>query len=175
MQRKSLYGLIIIIISLLCIILMNGCSKKCPGKWLLEDDLEKGLNWRPLKDSMLINEAFSLIDVDITKTSLTCGEECECLIEFDAKVKSIESFYYSFQYNGLFSKIPEWGKGEYSSWEHVNPGKYFEVKGKAYYDYYETGWKIRQFDAPVLDEKKQLVAKFLIPKISLKDDINFFE
>jgi hypothetical protein len=42
------------------------------------------------------------------------------------------------------------------------------------YDLYETGWKIRQFEAPVLNSVKEKVVKFYIPKIVLKEDTSLF-
>ncbi|KPA14019.1 membrane or secreted protein [Candidatus Magnetomorum sp. HK-1] len=160
---------------LLTFMVFYGCSSKFPDTSVLTDDLEKGLNWRPLKDSLMVNKVFSLIDVDITKSSVSCDEQCECILEFRAKLRSKETFFYSYQYKGLYHKIPEWAKANKKVWQRINPGKFYEVRGKGYYDLYETGWKIRQFDAPILNEKKEKITKFYIPKIVLKDNMLLFD
>jgi len=172
MKSKWLFCLLIFLITL---IIFSACTSKFPDTDILTDDLEKGLNWRPLKDSLMVNKVFSLIDVNITKSTVSCDEQCECIIEFRVKLRSKETFFYSYHYKGLYKEIPEWVTANKNSWNRINPGKFYDVKGKAYYDLFETGWKIRQFNAPILNERKEKITKFYIPKIVLKDNMQIFD
>ncbi|ETR65478.1 MAG: hypothetical protein OMM_14187, partial [Candidatus Magnetoglobus multicellularis str. Araruama] len=157
------------VICFLCVVLLWGaCSSKFPDKQTLMDDLQKGLNWKPLKDSLSLENIFELVDLRITKSSVTCDEECECVLSFKGKVRTLETFYYSSQYKGAYYEIPEWGLGNKQAWLRANRGRYCDFAGQAFYDLFDTGWKIRQFDAPILNSNKETMAKF-IPKIVLKD------
>jgi hypothetical protein len=156
------------------VIVMGACSKKFPDYEILKHDLEKGMNWRPLADSLLVNEVIELVSFEIRNSSISCNETCESVLEFRGKVRTIDSFFYSAQYKGVYHEIPEWGMGNKQAWRRANRGQYLDFSGKAYYDLYETGWKIRQFDAPVLNSVKEKVVKFYIPKIVLKEDTSLF-
>jgi hypothetical protein len=156
------------------VIVMGACTKKFPDHGILENDLEKGMNWRPLPDSLLVNEVVELSRFQIRNSSITCNETCESVLEFRGKVRTIDTFFYSSQYKGVYHEIPEWGLGNRQAWRRANRGQYLDFSGKAYYDLYETGWKIRQFDAPVLNSLKEKVVKFYIPKIVLKEDSSLF-
>jgi len=168
MPKKWIFNVLIFLI-FSAIVQFYGCSSKFPDIDVLSEDLEKGLSWRPLKDSLHVDDVFSLIDVRITRSSVSCDESCECILEFRGRLRSINTVYYSVQYKGLYREIPEWGLANKQAWLKINPGRFYEVRGKGYYDLYDTGWKIRQFDAPILNENKEKIAKFYIPKIVLKD------
>jgi len=156
------------------VIILGGCHSKFPDHDILEQDLEKGMNWRPLADSLPVNEVIELVNFQIRNTSISCKDQCESILEFRGKVRTIDSFFYSSQYKGVYHKIPEWGLGNKQAWSRANRGQYLDFSGKAYYDLYETGWKIRQFEAPVLNSRKEKVVKFYIPKIILKEDSSLF-
>jgi len=156
-----------------CIVL-GACHSKFPDHDTLEHDLEKGMNWRPLADSLLVNEVIELINFEIRNSSISCKETCESILEFRGKVRTIDTFFYSSQYKGVYHEIPEWGLGNKQAWSRANRGQFMDFSGKAYYDLYETGWKIRQFEAPVLNSRKEKVVKFYIPKIILKHDTSLF-
>jgi hypothetical protein len=174
-MRKQMIPLVFVFIISSIIILFFGCTSKFPDNEILTFDLEKGLNWRPLKDSLYVNDVFSLTDAYITKSSVACSETCECILEFRARLRSIDTVFYSYQYKGLYHEIPEWGLANQNAWMKINPGRFYEVRGKAFYDLYETGWKVRQFDAPILNENKEKISKFYIPKIVLKDKMILFD
>jgi len=150
------------------------CSSKYPDHSMLEDDLEKGMNWRPLADSLKVNSVIELVSFEIRNSSVSCKDTCESILEFRGKVRTIDTFYYSSQYKGVYHEIPEWGLGNKQAWSRANRGQYLDFAGKAYYDLFDTGWKIRQFNAPVLNSRKEKVVKFYIPKILLKQDSSLF-
>jgi len=165
-------------IALICMLmfmfLCYACSSKAPDRSTLKRDLEKGLNWRPLTDSLIVNKVLTLVDVQLTRSSINCNEQCECILEFKGKVRSTDTFYYSSQYKGVYREIPEWGLGNKPAWKRSGRGRFYEFAGTAYYDLFDTGWKIRQFDAPILDSSKEKVSKFYIPKIVLKEKTSLF-
>jgi hypothetical protein len=165
------FALISILIS---VIFLGACSSKFPDHDILEDDLEKGMNWRPLADSLPVNSVIELVSFQIRNTSISCNEKCESILEFRGKVRTIDTFFYSSQYKGVYHEIPEWGLGNKQAWKRANRGQFLDFSGKAYYDLFDTGWKIRQFDAPVLDSRKEKVVKFYIPKIVLKEEQSLF-
>jgi len=154
--------------------LLGACSSKFPDHDMLENDLEKGMNWRPLADSLPVNSVIELVRFQIRNSSISCNETCESILEFRGKVRTIDTFFYSSQYKGVYHEIPEWGLGNRQAWNRANRGTYLDFSGKAYYDLFDTGWKIRQFDAPVLNSRKEKVVKFYIPKIVLKEDTSLF-
>jgi hypothetical protein len=156
------------------VIVLGACQSKFPDHDILEHDLEKGMNWRPLADSLLVNEVIELINFEIRNTSISCKDTCESILEFRGKVRTIDTFFYSSQYKGVYHEIPEWGLGNKQAWTRANRGQFMDFSGKAFYDLYETGWKIRQFEAPVLNSRKEKVVKFYIPKIVLKEDKSLF-
>jgi len=164
-NKKSIIFFILCFVTLIC----SSCTKFKIDNEELKDDLQKGLQWRPLRDSMKASQVMMVSSCKAVEGHSPTDEEY--VITFEGTLKAIQTFYCSRYYRGFFSVIPDWAKEKKQFWEKISKGTTLYSTGNVYYKKHESGWKLKKFDAPILNDKKE-IAKFRVYRFKLKDKID---
>jgi len=155
------------------IILFSFCLPSCSSDYKisndsLEDDLRKGLEWKPLNDSLYASSVLKIKSCRAIKETPISEEEFT--LKFKAKVVATEQFFASHFLQGFYKKIPAWGEKKKELWLKIPPNKVLKSEGTITYVQTDTGWRVKGYEAPIIYQGKELL-KFRHNKFKLPDHI----